>query len=339
MLYLVRYGELALKSPQVRQRFEHQLLRNLRSSFRAARVDARVSRGFGRFYVSAPLEHAAERKIERILARTFGIVSFSPCERLPADLETLEAAAVRLARRMLPRGQPFRVDAHRVGKHAFTSQHVNVRIGAAIQKALGNPVDLTHPAVTVSIDIRDREAYLFSRSLPGPGGLPAGTGPPLAALLDRPDGSLAAWLALRRGSPIHPIFVNASAPQRKRWLAQLQPWSPWPLKHASVRTKAPRSAPRYLEELFAAIKKAPSRRSRGIAFISAETELSRLAAEKAASPLPVLWPLAGLPKAQVEAFARRMATDGRGRTSRPRAPLGSRAGPRRTSPRRGTGSS
>ena len=108
MLYLVRYGELALKSPPVRARFERQLARNLRRSLRAAGTEARVQRSYGRFLVVGP------KATERILSRTFGIVSFSPCERLPAELPAITKAALALAKKQLKPGRSFKVDARRV---------------------------------------------------------------------------------------------------------------------------------------------------------------------------------------------------------------------------------
>ncbi len=291
MLYLVRYGELALKSPPVRSRFERQLARNIRRSFRSAGIEARVRRGYGRFLVEGP------RSLEPILARTFGIVSFSPCQQLPAELPALTAAALALARKQLKKGRSFKVDARRVGTHPFSSQEVNIHIGAAIQRALGNPVRLKNPDITLSLDIRDRDAFLFASTLPGPGGLPAGSGSPVAVLFTGPLAPLAAWLTLRRGSPILPILVNPGA-AHERWLAQLQSWSPWPLKPVRIRTKSRKPGP---AGIFAALPPL-----KATALVSAETDLAKLAAEKAASPVPVLWPLAGLPKKRIQEFQKRM---------------------------------
>ncbi|HLD78397.1 MAG TPA: THUMP domain-containing protein [archaeon] len=274
MLYLVRYGELALKSPPVRQRFERQLGRNLRRSFRAAGLEARVQRSYGRFLVEGP------KAVEPILSRTFGIVSFSPCEQLPAQLPTLITAALALAKKRLKPGRSFKVDARRVGAHPFSSQDVNIRIGAAIQKALGNPVNLSKPDAAISLDIRDRVAYLFSETIAGPGGLPVGSGSPVAVLFDRAEAALAGWLLLRRGSPIQPILLKKGA---ERWLTPLESWSPMPFK--PVRSLA---------------------QSRAIAIASAETDLAKLATAKSASALPLLFPLAGMPKARIQEFAKRM---------------------------------
>ena len=57
-----------------------------------------------------------------------------------------------------------------------TSQQVNEVVGDAIRTGLGKRVDLSNPDVSVRIEIVHDHAYISALKLPGPGGLPVGTG-------------------------------------------------------------------------------------------------------------------------------------------------------------------
>ena len=75
-------------------------------------------------------------------------------------LGALERAALALPWPELEGAGSFRVEARREGEHPFTSPEVERRVGEALHRAYGVPVDLKRPAVRVRVDVRGEEAFL-----------------------------------------------------------------------------------------------------------------------------------------------------------------------------------
>ena len=71
---IVRYGEIGVKSPKIRARFERRLVKNIKDTFKC-----KVDRNQGRIYVRP---EDFDEGIEK-LNRVFGIVSYSPAVSTP----------------------------------------------------------------------------------------------------------------------------------------------------------------------------------------------------------------------------------------------------------------
>jgi len=100
---------------------------------------------------------------------------------------------------ILTQEKSFAIRSTRVGTHTFSSQQVAIQIGNDIVKATHAKVDLTHPDVTLFIEIRDKKSFLFTEKIKGVGGLPLGTQGKILALVENPFSFLAAWYLMRRG--------------------------------------------------------------------------------------------------------------------------------------------
>ena len=199
MVLLVRFGELALKSRFVRRQLRDQLVANIHDLFAAEGVECITEADEARVYVH--VDDVA--KARGILGRVFGIVSFSPAAEVPANLESLRAAAVSESMRALSPGCSFALRVRRVGTHPFTSQDLARDIGDAIRRAHPEVrVNLNIPDVEIHIEVRRNRAFVFRDIWPGPGGLPLGSqGRALAVVRDE-AGMVAAWMAMKRGCRI-----------------------------------------------------------------------------------------------------------------------------------------
>ena len=203
-LLLVRLGsELTIKSRRTRGAFVQRLLRNMRDALRAAGVEHRLEPVWDRIYV-----HADGMRAEPVLARVFGISSISRVERtVPAELDAIVRAGEELYRERV-QGKRFAVRARRNGTHPFGSRDVEVQLGAALLPHAAG-VDLTSPEVTVQVEVRDRDAFLFSERSEAAGGLPVGVqGKALALLSGGYDSAVSAWLTLKRGVALDYVFCN-----------------------------------------------------------------------------------------------------------------------------------
>ncbi|HEV2449797.1 MAG TPA: THUMP domain-containing protein [Thermoplasmata archaeon] len=196
--FLVRYGELALKSPPVRREFERTLERNILERFRAAGLPCRLRSDHGHFYVVADDAPRAGRFLRTI----FGVTSVSEVTEVESEEPKIAAALLTLADPALVDGSRYAVRARRVGSHPFTSQELAGRLGAAIGERFADRhlrVDLTHPTVELQVEVRGPRTYLSLDRARGPGGLPLGVAGSLVALVDGPRGALGAYLMMKRG--------------------------------------------------------------------------------------------------------------------------------------------
>lgn len=197
-LILVRYGELALKSAPVRREFEQTLRRNILDQFVAAGLPCRLHGDRGHLYVEAD---AAAPAI-RLLRRVFGVTSVSEVEEVPTELEAIRAAALRHLDPVLLPDSTFAIRARRTGQHPFTSQQLAAGLGGDVLTAFADRrprVDLDHPQVELSVEVRDTRTYLYTGRASGPGGLPLGVAGHVAALVDGTRGALGAFLMMKRG--------------------------------------------------------------------------------------------------------------------------------------------
>jgi thiamine biosynthesis protein ThiI len=196
-LWLIRYGEIFLKSDYVRRQWEKTLVRNIREVLPGCRV--RTERG--RIWVWGSVD--SEK-----LRRVYGIVSFSPVTR--CTLRDLNGTLLSLAgERGAGEHHTFAIRMRRVGTHPFTSQEKAVELGNLVRSAFPHlEVDLDNPGLELHVEIRGDACYLFTDVVPGAGGLPLGVEGSLVALVSGGiDSPVAAWMMMKRGCRVIPVFV------------------------------------------------------------------------------------------------------------------------------------
>lgn len=201
---LVRYGELALKSPPVRREFEHRLKQNLMDAFLREGRQCLLSADHGHLYVQTSDAETAIPFVRRL----FGITSVSVAEVIPTDVPAITAAVVRMSDPMLPPGTRFAVRARRTGSHSFTSQTLGADIGGAILDRYADrhlKVDLTAPEVELHVEVRGTKTYLYRDRVAGPGGLPLGVAGKVGAYVNGRRGALGAYQLMKRGCRVYPI--------------------------------------------------------------------------------------------------------------------------------------
>jgi len=197
MRFLLRYGEIGIKSRKVRARFEHRLVENVKSMLLRAGVEGLVSKEGDRIFLVC--DDTNDNVCERILGHMFGIVSFSKVSSVSSsDVEEISGYVCGLASKW--GGGSFAVRCRRVGTHGYTSMTAAARIGERVLDA--NPslkVKLRGPDHEIFIEIRHGSSYIYMDVTDGPGGMPVGTAGRVAAfVMDRED-ALAAWLMMKRG--------------------------------------------------------------------------------------------------------------------------------------------
>lgn len=204
ILVLLRFApDIAIKSRRTRTRFVRQLVRNLEDALASHGLAHRVLPEWSRIFVRTDSPAALP-----VLARVFGLKSFSPVERrVPARLEEIVREGEALYRERV-RGKSFAVAARRAGTHDFSSQDVRTQLGAALLPHAAR-VDLEEPQVVAEVEVRDETAYLLGERTEAAGGVPLGVGGRAVSLLSGGyDSAVASWYMLRRGIALDYVFCN-----------------------------------------------------------------------------------------------------------------------------------
>jgi len=190
---------------------EQRLIENV-----SALLDARGIPGEIEYRRTRPLIHTDEASVDAAAdaaTDVFGVVSASPARRVAPDRDAIVEALAGTARACYD-GGTFAESARRAYKgHPYTSQELGEVGGAAIADAVAKDfdpsVDLDDPDLTFYVEAREDVAFVFLEKRPGPGGLPLGSQTPLVALVSGGiDSPVAAHEAMRRGSPIVPIYAR-----------------------------------------------------------------------------------------------------------------------------------
>lgn len=211
---LVRYGEIGVKSGTVQSRMEQRLEGNIRAMLDDRSLEGRLRREHTRLYVqTTPAQVDA---VTAAVTDAFGVVSASPVRRVEPTGDAITGALVETALEAYDGGS-LAVRVRRAGEadaHPFTSTELERSAGTAVCDALVEAgrepaVDLDDPALTLSVECRPDDAYVFLETRDGPGGLPVGAQEPVVALVSGGiDSPVAAWQVLKRGCPVLALYVD-----------------------------------------------------------------------------------------------------------------------------------
>jgi adenylyl- and sulfurtransferase ThiI len=227
------------------------------------------------------------RRSMELLSTTFGVVSFSPATKVSSDLESLKKDIVDFAEPLMFESAAFALRVRRTGTHPYKSQDLATVLGAAILSACSAKkieVDLDEPDVEIHVEARDRDAYLFSSILPGPGGMPKGTQGRILSVAETERGLASTWLMMKRGCNV--VLASASPeiaePLRRTWDPDL--------KVVDVD-----------DDLFSLAR---GHRCDGLVLEHQIAEIDDLGARK--GPVPVFYPLVGMSKDEADALLKRI---------------------------------
>ena len=91
-----------------------------------------------------------------------------------------------------------------------TSMELNADLGGAILDAFPEmKVDVHNPQLLITVEIREK-IYIYSESIPGPGGMPIGTnGKAMLLLSGGIDSPVAGYMIAKRGVKIDAVYFHA----------------------------------------------------------------------------------------------------------------------------------
>lgn len=204
---LVRFGEIALKGKN-RYRFEDRLIQNIRNVLKDLKF-VKVTKTFGRIYVALNGE-SHETVIDR-LKKVFGLISFSPVKKAVLDIDEIKKVALEVISQINPAPKTFKVETKRPNKNfPLTSPELTSEIGAHILINTDNlKVDVHNPDSTITIEVREEGAFIYSDITRGVGGMPLdSSGRGIVLLSGGIDSPVASYLAMKRGLLVEGIHFH-----------------------------------------------------------------------------------------------------------------------------------
>lgn len=325
---VVHYKELALKGKN-RPWFVQLLIRNLRLTLSGLGA-VTIRSVMGRIEIDFDRELDWTAICERI-RHVVGIANFSRAGRATLEFEPLAAAILRdLGDRQVG---SFRVSARRADKRfPLTSPQIEREVGGLIKMAKGWHVDLSHPELTIHLEMLPAHSFYYFGKEPGAGGLPSGTGGRVACLLSGGiDSPVAAFRMIRRGCSVllihfhsYPILSRASQDKVReiaRLLTRYQLRSrlllvPFgDLQQQVVLSVPPEFRVVIYRRLMLRIAERLARRGKARALVTGEVigqvasqTLENLTEIAAATTMEILRPLVGMDKDEISDQAARLGT-------------------------------
>ena len=201
---LCKYGEIILKG-QNRRNFESMLVKEMRRRaspngiFKIYSLQSTI-------YIEPQNELCDMDAMYETAKHVFGIISVNRAKACEKNMEAIIALAKSYLPEKLIGKRTFKVDCRRSDKSfPLTSPEIMREVGGAILEATGGSVK-----VDVTVEIRDKLAYIRAGQEPGAGGLPirsAGRG--LLLLSGGIDSPVAGCMMAKRGLEIEALHFES----------------------------------------------------------------------------------------------------------------------------------
>ncbi len=332
-IILVKYGEIILKGGN-RPVFERVLMKNIQNAVRnIGEIKTRIAQAT--IYITVSDSGKMELIMER-LAKIFGIVSITRAAVLEKDIESLKRGALEYCRPDLRPGTRFKVEAKRADKRfPMTSPEICMEVGGFLHDECPELiVDVHQPEITVKVEVRDFGAYVYceQKKIPGPGGMPIGTGSKATLLLSGGiDSPVAGHMIAKRGVEIDAVnffsfpYTSDRAKEKVIELAAILAQYtakinlhivPFTEIQLAIRDNAPEEHMTLLMRRFMMrIAERVARKNQSAALITGES-VGQVASQTIAAlnvtnqvvDMPVLRPLIGMDKDEIVARSREIGT-------------------------------
>ena len=207
---LCKFGEVVLKGAN-RQSFEAQLIKELRRRATPHGV-FKIYYKQSIVYIEPTDELCDMDGMVESAKRVFGIVGVTRAAVCEKNMDSIIAKVREYLPEKLAGKRTFKVDAKRADKRfPLKSPEISREVGGVILATVrGIKVDVHNPDVTVTVEVRDDNAYIRAGQEPGAGGLPprsAGRG--LLLLSGGIDSPVAGCMMAKRGMEIEALHFES----------------------------------------------------------------------------------------------------------------------------------
>lgn len=220
-IILVKNGELVLKGLN-RSNFEDVLIKNMRRHL-ADVGSFTFTKSQSTIMVEPNDEDTDLDDAADALKKVFGIAAFSRAAVCEKDMNDIVKTAKNYLEEQLLPVKTFKVEAKRSDKKfSLNSPQICRELGGELLKAFHHlKVDVHNPDITVTVEIRDRFAFVRGGNIKGAGGMPTGTSGRAAVLISGGiDSPVAAYMMAKRG--IELVAVHFASPPYTSELALIK---------------------------------------------------------------------------------------------------------------------
>lgn len=209
--FLIKYAEIGIKGKN-RYMFEDALIRQMEYVLKGVEGTFRVTKEQGRIYVQTEGAFDYDETVDA-LKRVFGIALICPVViKEDQGYEQLAQDVVEYVEHVYPdKNKTFKMHVRRAKKtYPGTSMELNAKLGEKILETYPQmKVDVHQPEIMITVEIREK-IYIYSESIPGPGGMPIGTnGKAMLLLSGGIDSPVAGYMIAKRGVKIDAVYFHA----------------------------------------------------------------------------------------------------------------------------------
>lgn len=209
--FLIKYAEIGVKGKN-RYLFENALVDNAKRALDKIDGEFQVTKENGRVYATALSEYDYDEAVDA-LQHVFGIVGICPMVQIDDNgFDDLAENVVKyIEENYEDKNFTFKVMARRARKnYPMDSMEINAELGGRILDAFPQlSVDVHQPDVILNVEIRNH-INIYSKILPGPGGMPVGTaGKAMLLLSGGIDSPVAGWMTAKRGVVVDAVYFHA----------------------------------------------------------------------------------------------------------------------------------
>ena len=220
-IILIKNGELALKGLN-RSQFEDILIKNMKKRLKDL-GEFEYTKSQSTIMID-PLDDDIDlEEAEQRLSKVFGIAALSRACVCEKDFESIKKTAEEYLGECLEDADTFKVEAKRSDKKfAMKSPEICRELGGyLLSKHHSLSVDVHNPDITVTVEVRDKYAFVRGNNIKGAGGMPSGTSGRACVLISGGiDSPVAAYMMAKRG--IELCSVHFASPPYTSELAEMK---------------------------------------------------------------------------------------------------------------------
>ncbi len=205
-IILIKNGEIALKGFN-RGSFEKLLMKNIKNNI-SHLGDVYIHIAQSTIYIEPKDENYDIDSAVLAIKKVFGIAAFSVAAETQKDMDSIRKTAVEYLKDELAHPVTFKVESKRSDKKfPLKSPEISAEIGGSLLEAYPHlTVDVRKPQKTVTVEVRDKNAFVHSEVIRGAGGMPVGSSGRAVVLLSGGiDSPVAAHMMAKRGMQISAV--------------------------------------------------------------------------------------------------------------------------------------
>ncbi len=209
---LIKNGEISLKGLN-RSIFEDKMISIIKRRLKKYGKFT-VSKSQSAVYIEPEDDNFDISEAVSAVGRVFGIAAYSRAGFCEKDMDVILKEAPDYLESVLCDVKTFKIEAKRADKKfPLTSPEIASELGGAVLKRFPHlKVDVHSPDIIITVEIREKGAYIRGAQYKGAGGLPTGTSGKAAVLISGGiDSPVAAYLMAKRGLSLFAIHF-ASPP-------------------------------------------------------------------------------------------------------------------------------